>query len=285
MQTNQVSSLPHEWWTRVQLPYGTLTFKVDTGAKGNVCSLRDLRKLGYDLRDLVPSNVVLISFTKRLVQPVGTLITKARVNGVTIPYVMHVVEQCNSPLLSLPSAVLANLVRVPVQTERQEQQSHFFPQRDVHEFSVHKGEIVHLKLKDMPKQFPPRRIALALQKQTRFELEEMQRDGIIEPITEPSEWCHPMLVTPKPNGRLRVCMDPRYLNEFLVRAIHPFPDMDQVFASIKGARVFAKIDLTHGFWNLRLDENSSNLCLCIPVGPVPVQTSPVWRVARAGSIP
>jgi hypothetical protein len=70
-----------------------------------------------------------------------------------------------------------------------------------------------------------------------------------------------MLVTPKPNGRLRVCMDPRYLNEFLVRAVHPFPDVEQVFSSIRGARVFAKIDLTHGFWNLRLDEASSNLCV------------------------
>ncbi len=70
-----------------------------------------------------------------------------------------------------------------------------------------------------------------------------------------------MLVTPKPNGRLRVCMDPRYLNEYLVRAVHPFPDIDQVFSSIKGAKFFSKIDLTHGFWNLRLDEASSNLCV------------------------
>jgi hypothetical protein len=46
-----------------------------------------------------------------------------------------------------------------------------------------------------------------------------------------------------------------------VRAVHPFPDIDQVFSRIKGAKIFSKIDLTHGFWNLRLDEASSNLCV------------------------
>ncbi len=134
---------------------------------------------------------------------------------------------------------------------------------DVNEFQAYKDEIIHLQLRDdaHPKQFPPRRVPLALQDQTHFELMEMQREGIIEPVTEPTEWCHPMLVTPKPNGRLRVCMDPRYLNEYLVRAVHPFPDIEQVFSSIRGARIFSKIDLTHGFWNLRLDAVSSNLCV------------------------
>jgi hypothetical protein len=56
-------------------------------------------------------------------------------------------------------------------------------------------------------------------------------------------------------------MDPRYLNEFLIRAVHPFPDIEQVFASIRGAVIFSKIDLTHGFWNLRLDDYSSNVCV------------------------
>jgi hypothetical protein len=36
--------------------------------------------------------------------------------------------------------------------------------------------------------------------------------------------------------------------------------LDQVFSSIRGAKYFSKIDLTWGFWNLRLDEASSKLC-------------------------
>jgi transposase InsO family protein len=270
VHVNTVSSVTNEWWSTVRLPRGTLKFKVDTGAKGNVCSLHDLHRLGYSLSDLVPSNVVLVSFTKRMVRPLGTLVSKALVNGHMIPFVVHVVPKCNSPLLSLPSALLARLVTLPGRSDNdpsvgESSSGHGYDvsSTNVDEFSAYKDEVVHLQVRDnaVPKQFPPRRVPLALQNQAHFELMEMERDGIIEKVTEPSEWCHPMLVTPKPNGRLRVCMDPRYLNEFLVRAVYPFPDVDQVFASIKGAKIFAKIDLTHGFWNLRLDAASSNLCV------------------------
>jgi hypothetical protein len=42
-------------------------------------------------------------------------------------------------------------------------------------------------------------------------------------------------------------MYPQYLNKYLVRAIHPFPDVEEIFTQISGATIFTKIDLTHGF--------------------------------------
>ncbi len=76
-----------------------------------------------------------------------------------------------------------------------------------------------------------------------------------------------MQIAHKPDGRLRICMDPRYLNQFLERAIFPFPSLEQVFASVRGAKYFSKLDLTWGFWNLQLDEASSRLCtFCTPWG-------------------
>jgi hypothetical protein len=69
-----------------------------------------------------------------------------------------------------------------------------------------------------------------------------------------------MQVAFKPDGKVRICMDPRHLNQYLERAIFPFPSLDEVFASVRGARYFSKLDLTWGFWNLKLDEDSSKLC-------------------------
>ncbi len=102
-----------EWWTPVQSAKGQLHFKVDTGAKGNICSLRDLYRLGYTRHNLGHSNVYLLSFEKRVVQPLGTLLTRAKVNGVWIPFELHVVLQCNSPLLSLRDSVCVGLVQLP----------------------------------------------------------------------------------------------------------------------------------------------------------------------------
>jgi hypothetical protein len=249
-----------EWWTPVQSAKGQLHFKVDTGAKGNICSLRDLHRLGYTRHNLVKSNVYLLSFEKRVVQPLGTLLTRVKVNGVWIPFELHVVPRCNSPLLSLRDSVRVGLVQLPptVIPSRPPAENDY-----IEEFNAYNREVVHLEVRDdaEPKQFPARRVPLALQARTFAELQEMQKNGIIEPVTEPTRWCHPMIVTPKPNGRLRVCMDPRYLNQYLVRAIHPFPDMEEIFTQIRGATIFSKIDLTHGFWNLRLDPASSDLCV------------------------
>jgi hypothetical protein len=89
----------------------------------------------------------------------------------------------------------------------------------------------------------------------------MEQDGIVEKVTYATPWCNSLMVTPKPDGSLRVCLDPRYLNQFLVRPIHPFPDVDRIFSRVRGHRYFAKIDLTSGFWNLKLDAKSADLCV------------------------
>jgi hypothetical protein len=130
---------------------------------------------------------------------------------------------------------------------------------------MYKDEIIlpKLKLDAVPKQFPPRKVPLALQDQAKLQLDKMLCDGIIVHVTEPSEWVQPMQIVFKHDGRLRICMDPRYLNQFLERTIFPFPGLEQVLSSIRGAKYFSKIDLTWGFWNLRLDEASSRLCTLV----------------------
>jgi hypothetical protein len=236
---------------------------VDTGARVNVMSVADLSRLGYLPRDLQPSHVCLIGFNKVIVRPLGVLRVRIVVNGVNLSTDFHVVERCNSPLLCLRDAARANLVNVATSVG---------PPVDIAESSTpgcYKHEVVSLQLTAdaKPKQFPPRRVPLALQQQAKAQLEEMLRDGVIERVTEPSPWCHPMQIAHKPDGRLHICMDPRYLNQFLERAIFPFPSLDQVFASLRGAKYFSKLDLTWGFWNLQLDEASSRLCtFCTPWG-------------------
>jgi transposase InsO family protein len=88
----------------------------------------------------------------------------------------------------------------------------------------------------------------------------MKDEGVIVEEKEPSDWCSPLLVRRKPNGKLRVCMDPRYLNSFLRRATYALPDVECVFPKFRGAKFFSKMDMTAGFWQVLLDEASSRLC-------------------------
>ena len=46
----------------------------------------------------------------------------------------------------------------------------------------------------------------------RAELDSMVRDGIISVVDYPNDWINELQIVEKPNGRLRICLDPRPLN-------------------------------------------------------------------------
>jgi len=35
----------------------------------------------------------------------------------------------------------------------------------------------------------------------------MKKEGIDSPVTEPTDWCSPMIVVPKNNNTVRICAD------------------------------------------------------------------------------
>ena len=65
------------------------------------------------------------------------------------------------------------------------------------------------------------------------------------------------VVTAKPNGKVRVCIDPRPLNKALHRSHYPLPVIDDILPDLGKARVFSKADLKDGF--LQIDDESSCL--------------------------
>ena len=52
-----------------------------------------------------------------------------------------------------------------------------------------------------------RRISLALRDKVDIELDKILKLGIIVPVNEPTEWVNQLVVTEKPNGKLRICLD------------------------------------------------------------------------------
>lgn len=86
------------------------------------------------------------------------------------------------------------------------------------------------------------------------EVREMLRLGIIEESTSP--YCAPIVVVPKKDGSIRLCIDYRQLNAVTVPDAEPIPNPDDLFARIGNAKYFTKIDLTKGYWQVKLTERS-----------------------------
>jgi len=59
--------------------------------------------------------------------------------------------------------------------------------------------------------YAPRRIPLPLQEAVNTELQRMQDEGVISPVTRPTDWCSGMVVVRKKNGKVRERLIPTWL--------------------------------------------------------------------------
>jgi hypothetical protein len=87
------------------------------------------------------------------------------------------------------------------------------------------------------------------------------RSGVIVPVNQPTEWISPAFFVPKATpGKARLVTDYTWLNRFVDRPVHPFPSPLDVIKSIDSkSTIFAKLDATSGYFQVKLDEKSSLL--------------------------
>ena len=119
-----------------------------------------------------------------------------------------------------------------------------------------------IQLQDGAKPFvlsTPHRVAIPLFEPVKQELQRMENLGVIAKVEQPTEWCTGMVVVPKPNGKVRICVDLTRLNESVKRERHPLPAVDQTLAQLAGANVFTKLDANSGFWQIPLAPSSALL--------------------------
>ena len=102
----------------------------------------------------------------------------------------------------------------------------------------------------------PRKVPLPLLKKTKDEIEKMLQMGVISRVDEPTPWCSPMVVTPKPNSDVRICVDLTKLNQNIRREAHPLPSVDFTLGKLAETKIFYKIDCNSAFWQRKLSKDS-----------------------------
>ena len=107
-----------------------------------------------------------------------------------------------------------------------------------------------------PVEHGPGRQPKALSAKIRTKLKEMEADGHITKVTEPTDWVRSMVTR---IGKLRICSDPKDLSKATRRKHYPIPTVEEVVASMPGAKMFSKIDVKSEFLQIKLDYASSLL--------------------------
>ena len=113
---------------------------------------------------------------------------------------------------------------------------------------------------------PVRRVPVPVREKVRKKLDELVCDEILS-VTEATDWVSSMVIVQKPNGQIRICIDPKDLNTAIGREYYPMPTIEEVSTRLKNARMFTVLDAKNGFWQIPLDDKSSMLtCFNTPFG-------------------
>lgn len=82
---------------------------------------------------------------------------------------------------------------------------------------------------------------------------------MIEKELEHTPWTSNNVIVKKNNNKLKVCIDPRELNEALSDVKYQLLTVEEILTKLAGTNVFRILDAKSGFWQLELDELSSKL--------------------------
>ena len=91
----------------------------------------------------------------------------------------------------------------------------------------------------------------------------LQKQDIIAPLgaDETAEWCNSFVLVPKANGTARLCLDPAWLNQVLIRLVHRGPTLNNILPKLYNTKYLSPIDVSSGYHSLKLDERSSYLMM------------------------
>ncbi|XP_031335047.1 uncharacterized protein K02A2.6-like [Photinus pyralis] len=107
---------------------------------------------------------------------------------------------------------------------------------------------------------PIRRIPQALYSRVKEKLVQLEKDGIITKQDKPTEWLNPLVIVEKSNGDLRLCLDPKYLNEAISREHFLIPTVEEIASKLSKKSYFTVLDMKDGYFQVRITDESSEYC-------------------------
>ncbi|XP_045030777.1 uncharacterized protein K02A2.6-like [Daphnia magna] len=271
------SSSGSEWCQQVPVDGDSVDVKLDSGATCNILPYETFALLPQTCRRLCPGPIV-ISYRAQdgLIRVLGLHTAKVVHRGAVFIIDFVVVDESGQPpLLGLPSCEKLNLIRrvdavqSPVKT--------LWPPIVMEFMDVFMGlgklpvendiRLLSGANRVDPVVYAASRLPFRLEDRVFKKLDEMVKENILAPVQEPTEWVSRMMVVGKPDGDVRIGLDPFELNKAIQRQHFAVPTIEQLFSKLGKARYFCSLDAASGFYQIPLSNTASYLCtMAIPKG-------------------
>ena len=232
-------------------------FLIDTGASVNILNGHDYDKLCVKPKFQSPSPLIYAYGSKDPLPVRGFFSADIAYKGKHANAGFHVVNTSGSQsqshnLLCADTAQTLNIVRFTFSSSVSTSIPDQFPSL----FDGRMGKIdggtvrLHIDTSVPPTAQRHRCIPFHTRKDVEAELERLEKLDVIEKVTGPTPWISPVVVVPKKNKGVIVCVDMREVNKAIGREKHPMPTVDDLIADLNNSTVFSKLDLTTHLINL-----------------------------------
>ena len=253
----KVSDSPQKVLCPVTLSVGNIQhcvdIQVDTGATCSLLSLQYARDL-FKGKEFQPSNSRLFGFGRKPVPVAGTLPVKVTFGDKCADAQFFLVDTPSTEaIMGLGLIQQLGLTLHPASGQI------FSIEQESEQLPVIKGyqHRIILKPDAKPTAYRLRRLPLAVRDEVSAELQRLLDADVIERV-DASEWVSPLVVSRKPSGQIRLCVDLRGPNSQIVAEVHPLPTIEELQSRLLGS-VYSKIDLQSAYHQLELHSDSRDV--------------------------
>ena len=261
-----VSTSQQPWQAVISINDNPVNFKIDTGADVSVIPAKLFSELKHCVT-LKHTNKVLLGPCNHKLNCIGKFDAKLKSCDSSIDNEIFVINGIERPLLGRKACKSLNLIQNLAEVDDVNCVSNIMQQYPTLFDGLGKLEGEYkITLREDAKPFAltePRKAPLPLLSETKKEIERMLELGVIRPVQEPTDWCAPIIIVPKANGKVRLCVDLTKLNLSVKREIHPplhpLPSVENTLGKLGNSKVFSKLDANSAFWQRTLSESSQLL--------------------------
>lgn len=241
-----------------------VNFKLDTGADISCLPLSYVKKINCE-KNIKKSVNELYAYNNIRIKTFGQIdlvCTDTNSNCDNL-ITFEIVDNQFQPLLGIDACIKMKLINRLDILNIKLNDTEKFVQENIYVFEG-LGKIpgecrILLKENSVPNLKYKKRIPDSLHGKLKEQLELMEAENVIAKVDYPTEWVNNLQIVEKPNGSIRLCLDPIPLNKCIRREHFLIPTAEEIISRLSNKTVFTVLDLKSGFWQLELDRSSSDL--------------------------
>ena len=202
---DELESQDNYWNVELEFQGVPVNCKIDTGADVTVVPEHVFKKTGCKRME---TNARLSGPSQQKLKVCGMFETKITYKDMTTMQKVYIVPDLKRPLLGRPAIEALNIVSFVNAVYEKDDIVKNFPK-----LFTGLGKLdteYHIQLEEGAQPYAvhtARRIALPLVPKVKKELERLESLGVISKVEVPTDWCAPVVVVPKSDERVRICVD------------------------------------------------------------------------------